>query len=75
MRKHLVFGHGKLISTAIGILILLAAVIFPALAAPEGGLKVLKEMGQPPFIPSRVKSLQVKESLPGTLPELVEVKN
>jgi len=43
--------------------------------APEGGLKVLKEMGQPPFMPARVKSLQVKESLPGTLPELVEVKN
>jgi molybdate/tungstate transport system substrate-binding protein len=43
--------------------------------APDGGLKVLKEMGQPPFIPARVSSMQVKESLPGNLPKLVEVKN
>jgi molybdate/tungstate transport system substrate-binding protein len=43
--------------------------------APEGGLKVLAEMGQPPFVPARVSSMQVKESLPGTLPKLVEVKN
>jgi molybdate/tungstate transport system substrate-binding protein len=54
----------------------LAAVKFlEFMLAPEGGLKVLKEMGQPPFIPARVKSLEVKESLPGTLPELVEVNN
>jgi molybdate/tungstate transport system substrate-binding protein len=43
--------------------------------APDGGLKVLGDMGQPPFVPARVSSLQVKESLPGNLPELVEVKN
>ena len=43
--------------------------------AADGGLKVLADMGQPPFIPSRVFSTQVKESLPGNLPKLVEVKN
>ncbi|MGB8424549.1 MAG: tungstate ABC transporter substrate-binding protein WtpA [Desulfobacterales bacterium] len=43
--------------------------------APDGGLKVLEEMGQPPFVPARVSSMQVKESLPGNLPKLVEVKN
>ncbi|MFZ0611016.1 MAG: tungstate ABC transporter substrate-binding protein WtpA [Desulfobacterales bacterium] len=43
--------------------------------APDGGLKVLAEMGQPPFTPARVSSVQVKESLPGNLPQLVEVKN
>jgi len=42
---------------------------------PDGGLKVLEEMGQPPFVPARVSSMQVKESLPGSLPKLVEVKN
>jgi len=43
--------------------------------APEGGLKVLEAMGQPPFIPVRVSSNQVKNSLPGGLPELAEVKD
>jgi molybdate/tungstate transport system substrate-binding protein len=41
----------------------------------DGGLKVLKDMGQPPFVPTRVSSIQVKESLPGNLSKLVEVKN
>jgi len=43
--------------------------------APDGGLKVLEGMGQPPFIPARVSSKQVKKSLPGNLSNLVEVKN
>jgi molybdate/tungstate transport system substrate-binding protein len=43
--------------------------------APDGGLKVLEDMGQPPFVPAQVSSLQVKESLPGNLSKLVEVKN
>jgi molybdate/tungstate transport system substrate-binding protein len=43
--------------------------------SPQGGLKVLQEMGQPPFIPARVSSSEVKNSLPGNLPNLVEVKN
>ena len=43
--------------------------------SPDGGLKVLKDMGQPPFVPTRVSSEQVKENLPGNLPKMVEVKN
>jgi molybdate/tungstate transport system substrate-binding protein len=43
--------------------------------AADGGLKVLEDMGQPPFVPARVSSEQVKNSLPGGLPKLVEVKN
>jgi molybdate/tungstate transport system substrate-binding protein len=44
--------------------------------AADGGLKVLKEMGQPPFIPCRVTTQAVKESqsLPGNLGKLVEVR-
>jgi hypothetical protein len=34
----------------------------------------LQEMGQPPFVPARISSIQVKKSLPGNLPELVEMK-
>jgi molybdate/tungstate transport system substrate-binding protein len=41
----------------------------------DGGLKVLKDMGQPPFVPTRVSSEQVKENLPGNLSKMVEVKN
>jgi len=42
---------------------------------PEGGLKVLKEMGQPPFVPCRVPSEEMKNLLPDPLKKLVEVKN
>ncbi len=42
---------------------------------PQGGLKVLKDMGQPPFIPARVPSEGMMTSLPGELKGLVEVKN
>ena len=44
------------------------------LLSPEGGLKVLEEMGQPPFIPCRVSSRQVQQNLPGNLKTLVEVR-
>ncbi len=44
------------------------------LLAADGGLKVLKDMGQPPFVPCRVVSQGVKDALPGTLPALVEVR-
>jgi molybdate/tungstate transport system substrate-binding protein len=44
------------------------------LLSPKGGLKVLADMGQPPFIPARVSSEEVKKSLPGGLSKLVEVK-
>jgi molybdate/tungstate transport system substrate-binding protein len=41
---------------------------------PQGGLKVLEEMGQPPFIPCRVPTAAMKSSLPKPLQNLVEVK-
>ena len=42
---------------------------------PKGGLKVLKDQGQPPFIPCRVPTEQMKSSLPAELKGLVEVKD
>ncbi len=44
------------------------------LLSPEGCLKVLADMGQPPFIPARVSNDAVKKSLPGGLSKLVKVK-
>jgi len=53
-----------------------AAVAFlEYLMSPDGGLKVLKEMGQPPFIPCRVPTEKAKSQLPSSLQNLVEVKN
>ena len=53
-----------------------AAVAFlEYLMSPDGGLKVLKEMGQPPFIPCRVPTEKSKSQLPSSLQNLVEVKN
>ena len=40
----------------------------------NGGLKVLEEMGQPPFKPARVPTDTVKTALPDDLVNLVEVK-
>jgi molybdate/tungstate transport system substrate-binding protein len=42
---------------------------------PKGGLKILKEMGQPPFVPSRVPTKAMKALLPAELKDLVEVKD
>lgn len=42
---------------------------------PQGGLKILEDMGQPPFIPARVPSEEMKNILPDELKPLVEVKN
>jgi len=42
---------------------------------PEGGLKILEEMGQPPFIPARVPTMEMKERLPLKLQDLVEVRD
>jgi len=42
---------------------------------PEGGLKVLKDQGQPPFIPCRVPTEEMKSLLPAELKGLVEVKD
>lgn len=41
---------------------------------PDGGLAVLKSMGQPPFVPVRVPDEQVHKQLPPSLQPLVEVK-
>jgi molybdate/tungstate transport system substrate-binding protein len=42
---------------------------------PQGGLKILKDQGQPPFTPCRVPTEKMKALLPGELQGLVEVKN
>jgi molybdate/tungstate transport system substrate-binding protein len=42
---------------------------------PKGGLRILKEMGQPPFVPSRVPTQDMKAALPAELQDLVEVKD
>ena len=42
---------------------------------PQGGLKVLKDQGQPPFIPCRVPTGKMKASVPAQLKNLVEVKD
>jgi molybdate/tungstate transport system substrate-binding protein len=42
---------------------------------PTGGLKILKEMGQPPFVPCRVPTKAMKAALPAELQDLVEVKD
>ncbi|MDL1964719.1 MAG: tungstate ABC transporter substrate-binding protein WtpA [Deltaproteobacteria bacterium] len=42
---------------------------------PDGGLKILKEMGQPPFMPCRVPTEEAVKLLPAPLKKLVEVRN
>jgi molybdate/tungstate transport system substrate-binding protein len=42
---------------------------------PQGGLKILKSMGQPPLDPVRVPTAEMKAALPKCLNKLVEVKN
>ncbi len=42
---------------------------------PKGGLKILADMGQPPFIPARVPSAEMKNMMPEELAGLVEVKD
>jgi molybdate/tungstate transport system substrate-binding protein len=51
-----------------------ATLFLEYLLSADGGLKVLKDMGQPPFIPCRVTSQAVKDALPGNLSKLVEVR-
>ncbi|MFH2093098.1 MAG: tungstate ABC transporter substrate-binding protein WtpA [Pseudomonadota bacterium] len=45
------------------------------LLSAENGLKTLKEMGQPPFIPCWVPSQEMADALPSEIHTLVEVKN
>jgi len=40
---------------------------------PNGGLKILKDMGQPPFVPARVPTKEMKAALPDKLQKLVTV--
>ena len=42
---------------------------------PNKGLQILKDMGQPPFIPARIQSEEMKAKLSPELQALVEVKN
>ena len=42
---------------------------------PQGGLKVLKDQGQPPFVPCRVPTDKMKALVPGELQGFVEVKD
>ena len=42
---------------------------------PNGGLEILRKMGQPPFVPVRVPTRQMYDQLPGKLQPLVDVKN
>ncbi|SFM59039.1 tungstate/molybdate binding protein [Thermodesulforhabdus norvegica] len=51
-----------------------AAIAFLAyMLDPKGGLKILKAMGQPPLIPCKVSSQDVKDKLPEVLRALVDV--
>lgn len=52
-----------------------AAILFlEYLLSPQGGLEVLKEMGQPPFVPCRVPDQTAWQHLPKPLQGLVEVR-
>jgi len=51
-----------------------AEVFMEYLMNPDGGLKILKEMGQPPFIPGRVSNEEMKSKLPAGLKKLVEIR-
>ncbi|MBN2468834.1 MAG: tungstate ABC transporter substrate-binding protein WtpA [Deltaproteobacteria bacterium] len=53
----------------------LAVVFLEYIFNPQGGLKILQETGQPPFMPCRVPTEDMKRSLPPELQCLVEVKN
>jgi len=45
------------------------------LLSPDHGLKTLKEMGQPPFIPTWVPDQKMAQKLPQAISGIVEVKN
>ncbi|MFH1153328.1 MAG: tungstate ABC transporter substrate-binding protein WtpA [Pseudomonadota bacterium] len=52
-----------------------AAAFLQFLLSPEHGLKILREMGQPPFVPSWVPSKEMADSLPGAIKPLVEMRD
>ncbi|MGB3211444.1 MAG: hypothetical protein WBB19_12125 [Desulforhopalus sp.] len=48
---------------------------FPVfLLSPEKGLKILKDLGQPPFIPAREFSEEMREKIPAALTSVIEVR-
>lgn len=51
-----------------------AAAFLAFMLDPDGGLKILNDMGQPPFVPCRVSSEDMKAKLPESLKALVEVR-
>ncbi|MGE4544832.1 MAG: tungstate ABC transporter substrate-binding protein WtpA [Pedobacter sp.] len=51
-----------------------AAAFLAYLLDPNGGLKILEEMGQPPFVPARVPTAAMQAKLPASVQSLVEVK-
>jgi molybdate/tungstate transport system substrate-binding protein len=40
----------------------------------QGGLQILKEMGQPPFVPARIPDQDMMDELPEQLHDVVVVK-
>lgn len=42
---------------------------------PEGGAQILEKLGQPPFVPARVPTKEMKDKLPASLQKLVEIKD
>jgi len=52
-----------------------ATLFMDYLLDPEGGLKILRDMGQPPFAPARVSSEEMVKALPASLQKRVEVRN
>jgi len=53
----------------------LAILFLQYMMSPEGGLKILEESGQPPFIPCWVPTDEMKQKLPSALSSLVVVKD
>ncbi len=52
-----------------------AATAFMAyMLSPEGGMKILKDMGQPPFVPAIVPDEAMLKNMPAELQKLVKVK-
>jgi molybdate/tungstate transport system substrate-binding protein len=51
-----------------------AAAFLQYVLSPDGGLKILKNMGQPPFEPAWVPSQEMKDAVPEPVKALVEVK-
>lgn len=51
-----------------------AAAFLAYMLDPRGGLQILRELGQPPFIPARVSSPEMLDALPAALKLFVERK-